>query len=1433
MSNAGQALLTAAGTAVGTYFGYPQLGYAIGNLAGQALFPTQLPDAVGPRLDESPQPPTVVGTPLPLTYGCGEMRGLAIWVGPYTEHENTNQQGGKGGPEQTQRTYTYTRSYAMMFGCRPKGGLLAIRRNGTWVYDVRARREGEAYADFKARMAASEGYLDKIEIYLGDSDQLPSPTIEAIEGVGNVPAYRGRPLIVWIDDDVTAFRTLPPDIVAIWADEVVEAEATETSYSNEVLFPWGSGEYSPATCANEHDYVRTGNEAGTWFPTLESAISDFESLLGFELGSGLLGWSYTMSGGAGDFTQYSGYMSPYFDIVPGEREYLYLHFNTYKPDSGYFATSGDSTIVRQDCNGAAAMGLDAGDGLAWWTGVYADDPTQHKVQADTANATVGLYRFHRRCDNVLQDPIDSAHGETGVTVCWGYGLTSCGGSDDFDDFPYLGYYPDRLITIRRVPRAPDNPCFPRCTPAYPLLAEHADYCVIDGTIVRSASWTKDESTTYKMLSRYTVSSGDVVRYPRNPALPAGHANYADEAFWTAAYNAAVEAGELPAGLAYDATGNGGIDTYPRTQSFGYVLAESFAILIPVAPALADVIGDLCDRSGVSSSELDAGALDADLDYLYIASQSNARTALEQLQAAYLFDLVDSGNMICRHRGGTAVRAYALDDIGAHASDSRAPVPRVNLELTEPAELPALVTIRYIHLDSYATAEQPYGTQAPDQEHTVVFDLAVALSDARAAQLAQIHYTLRHVESESYQLVLPPDQLDVVPGDPITLPLDSDAARARITRSSGNVTGVIAITAVRDEASAYSSDLTGSDTPAIADTVRVRGPTGITLLDLPVIASSDDNAGYRVAARGFLSGWLGAEIQRSRNAGDSWESLALVTAEATQGVVAAPPVDAAPWTWDRTNTLSVTLSDGALATATESAVLSGANLAAYEVRIDGETVGWELIQFANAEQEPDGSWTLSMLLWGRRGTEWAIDQHQVGDRIVLIGTGVKRVSAEAADIGQVLEHRGVSLGTSPDAAQIVEFAPAGTALKPFAPTYIRAENLDDGTTLVRWERRSRTFSDVWRDAFPPALGEESELYDYELRSESGLTIDAGRVSVPQFTFRAFSEQASIPAAVREAQPYAGVVVGLYMEWPAPAVTPSFQVLDEITLERVGLCAIHADAEYATAWLRIGSDWYVTCTGGGFGGDGLFKAAHSAVLANAPGSIDHYATGIGDAQGLCFDGTDLWISEFYGKRLRRLDTSLTSLQVISTASLTDGGPSGMATDGAVLYVVLRGTATTLAAIQIADASVLWNTECQRFGTAVVLAGGRAFVHGVDELTVVDLATGGVVGAIPSWTTSAPDGVDDTLPVPGLRLRVEDGHVVVAYRRNDRRGQVAIDPASLEIVTEWFWEDQPYAGTFGHLLLMGNRIVRAGSDFSNQLTVWQISAEIGRGYAAEGSV
>lgn len=172
-------LFQAAGAALGSVFGPvgAMLGRAAGGLAGaavdRALFGS--PTVTGPRLATARLAGADEGTAIPRLYGTMRIGGTLIWATRFEEEVRTERSGGKATGGQKVKSFAYYANIALGL-C--EGEVAHVRR---------------VWADGR------ELDLTTIQMrfYRGSEDQLPDPLIEAKQGAGNAPAFRGLAYVVF------------------------------------------------------------------------------------------------------------------------------------------------------------------------------------------------------------------------------------------------------------------------------------------------------------------------------------------------------------------------------------------------------------------------------------------------------------------------------------------------------------------------------------------------------------------------------------------------------------------------------------------------------------------------------------------------------------------------------------------------------------------------------------------------------------------------------------------------------------------------------------------------------------------------------------------------------------------------------------------------------------------------------------------------------------------------------------------------------------------------------------------------------------------------------------------------------------------------------------------------------------------------------------
>jgi hypothetical protein len=232
-------LLSAAGAAIGSGFGGTVLGLsgavigrAVGATIGRSIDQRILgagsePVSVG-RIDRLRLTGASDGAPVAQVWGRMRIAGQVIWATEFNE-QVARRGGGKGAPQPKVNEYSYSISLAIA------------------LCEGEIQKVGRIWADGAEIPARGLN----LRVYTGSESQLPDPRIEAVEGAGRAPAFRGIAYVVIEDLDLTPFGNRVPQFsfeVVRRAQPGGQMDATEVPdlVRGVALIP-GTGEYALAT----------------------------------------------------------------------------------------------------------------------------------------------------------------------------------------------------------------------------------------------------------------------------------------------------------------------------------------------------------------------------------------------------------------------------------------------------------------------------------------------------------------------------------------------------------------------------------------------------------------------------------------------------------------------------------------------------------------------------------------------------------------------------------------------------------------------------------------------------------------------------------------------------------------------------------------------------------------------------------------------------------------------------------------------------------------------------------------------------------------------------------------------------------------------------------------------------------------------------------
>ena len=1039
------AVLTIVGYAVGTYFGYPQLGAIVGAAVGYMVQP-DLPTQRGPRLDDRRVQVSTYGVTAPLAYGAVRLAGNVIWSRDLEEIETETEVGGKGGPSQSQVAYTYFGTFAVLLCKNRVRGIRRIWADAVLIFD--------STIDNAAAMNVAFAW------YPGTEDQLPDPTIEASLGVGNVPAYRGFAYIVFNRLPLEKFGNRLPSIsVELLADgewQVTEEEigtAATTLYLNAV-------QRLDGMVVAVSEPVNGTTRLSLIDPATGEVTLSAEHAIDLDASGTLLYWGRML------------YVPPVNEV------WVYQGIGFEKYSAATLAHVGSVNLSYEGWNSAVA----------------AYEPTKRIVVAMRGSSQVGS-------STILPITVGGRVGASASGMFF-VGDVVTGGSSvllGINGLHQFGVFELENLTLVQEQTTTSSGNIGIWD------AVHRRYVVASA----QGLWTISDANPpvielHVVAGMFPSSSPEGMQF-----ISALNAYVVYSSIVGIIVATVIDADTFELIVQDDEASRNGISgafMSPDRPGTAFILGNYQPYNLTLfGTTVGDVVKDLCEQSGLVSADFDVSALVQPLRGYLVSQLAPARGAIDQLANAFLFEGIEQDDVLLfRRRGGATVATLALSDCGAGV-DNAAEHP-VRKARAQEADLPAKL---------YVTSPDPYtdhqpGTQYSERQASHAgeddhLQLAVVMTPTESRRLADaLLFDLwasrnRRTWSTTRKFAR------LVPSDPIML----DGERVRILNRSDDGS-VIRWEGVTDDADVVVQLSSGVQGTFPGQTVVVNVPTTMLLLDIPLLRDADDEPGAYVAAFGVPPHWRGSVLYTSADDGVTWARM-LTVPKPGSAVGAATNILGA-WTggnvFDESNSLNVSLYNGAAESTTRLGMLNGANALA----ISGPQ-GWEVLQYRDAVLEDDGTYTLTGLLRGRRGTEYAMAGHAQGDDVVLLSAStIRNLAIDSAVIGIERPYRAVSVGDTITSTSEQDETITAERLRPWSPVQLGGGRNGDGDVLLQWRRRTRVGGE-WRDSVDASLGEETEAYEVDIFTSSARTVVVRTITgltAPSTTYTAVQQTADFGA-----------------------------------------------------------------------------------------------------------------------------------------------------------------------------------------------------------------------------------------------------------------------------------------------------------------------------------
>lgn len=1024
------------------------------------------------------------GHMVPVTHGTVGVGGNYLWFTDLIPHEKTLGKGMGGGGTMV----TYTVSFLVSFG----EGIRNIRRiwcNGKLVYD--ARPGAKKKKKYKAR----------ISIYDGSEDQLPDPYYESHVGTGDVPAYRGQVTAFFQDFPLKDFGEALPQIMAEVVEEFAAAHhvilindftnrfqyhgfvTLDPRNDRSILIGPSAPTFAPG------DYTTAGTitkiDGAGEVTIVEQAAINHGGTNGFDVDSD--GFIYANSPGV-----------DHGNIPLGKFDPATLTVLTTALNGAATTWFGVPGRIRVDRNSSQKflwlftdVDLDNGHLTAWNT------DTMHLVY-DIPRTTFGIGGGFGGSAKKMQDIDADASGNAwilldggGVTELWR--VKPDGTTDKMGDlsssFPYARFLryvaADNTLVLGRVSGTPGLLKWDIDT-----LSTVKTLNVPPQDFSGFSSFHNPKSTTTIWLPDTYVDSGVSVPLGGQQIFP----QFREIDLVKLTVKRTERFPEIAPQYPMATTGYG----YFRPVNAMYdpeleaIFAEDFLARdigkfslrgAAACVSLESVIEAFSSKAGFDlENEIDASECASDLVCGYVIHERGpVRQMLEPLLTAHGVDAVETdGRVRFLPRNATPLLTIAQSDLAAYADNEQPSKWDVTETRQVERELPVSITVNCF--DEYLDYEQS-SEKAPRVARNVktvaevTVDFPEVFSPRRARQIAERMQYEAWMGRMSHEVSLPPRYMVLDPADVIEVDLDTgETYTFRLTNVDVGQNYVVPVKGVAVDAIVYDDPVQDNTTESpVSGGIPIDSPTILAVIDSPALQDADNGTiGPYLAVAPELgndTAWSGAVVFRAPD-NSAYVEVATMTGAATIGYTLDTLAAPSNWTtWDETSTLTVKLYAGEFTNFTKSDLLNGKGAL---------VVGDEIVQYATASQVDDTTWTLSGP-WtrGRRGTEWAIGSHTVGETVVALDPAtLTRLSDPVSQANMLRYYRAVSIGSFLEDSTAQTETNTGRSLKPYSPTFVHGARDGSNNLTMTALRRSR-YSAPFNPLISPVVGEESESYSLDV------------------------------------------------------------------------------------------------------------------------------------------------------------------------------------------------------------------------------------------------------------------------------------------------------------------------------------------------------------------
>ena len=1062
-SQAGRLAFGLAGASIGSFFGAPGLGATAGLFIGGLVFQDDVNQIIeGPSPADVQITQSAQGIAIPVVYGTYKMAGNVIWTtGSRKDRVETTQSqsvGGKGGgASQSITTVEIKNRISIAYGiCEGVVELIEVWADGDKIFD-------------KSGDIQNSNLMGEFEFFDGTETQNPSPVIEAVEGVGNVPPHRGLAYIVFDDLDLSPFGNRLPNIRFLVTSQAVSSNAR-------IIIP-------PVTGAGSH------------FDGIDGSALDVD-------GTSML--IRAQENGVTVLKKYNFFSGQYESSVPMPVSGFFRNY-AFDDRFVYHSTGAANftNIIKRDRITGDQVGI-SNTTVGNSSSIYA-----YRKRFPVAGTLVeGIGQIYYNGSGIFGGSIHSFDADSMIRQ-WVVAHTTFGNATTVD-WSTLDKAEGSFYSIQD-----GNPSFVTKMDTTGTVSWSVDITASTGLTGGRIKWIRDTDNIL-IIQGTTVAEidGDDGSFIKSATLAGAVGTGQDQAwendparglffYGTGTHIVELDIFNLTSRLILNTSvtpngTNGDTATYNPFRNIVYT--NAFLIFNiegwelnrrSVASVTLDtILADLCTRAGIPSSRFDVTDTASISVRGYAVTQpSNVASNIKPLlEAFFVFAVESDGQLKFKKLSTTSI--LTVDETVLRAGTPDRVESLIVETRTQDIEMPDGVSVRYIDFnEQYQQGIQQAKRRVGNSQNNPVITSPIVFTASEANTIANRLLYQAWARRRLFAFSLPLSLMKVEPGDVITITIATSEVtfngKVWLTKVEF-INNVIFCEAVAIEPTNFTQTVISNDPSSLNDStqgIRLTLPSTLYFLDINLLRDVDNFEGYYagLADMSDRESYPGGTLFE-KFADDSIPKVADFGASVIVGLLKTNVGAFGKNIFDETSVIDVEFFDPDITflSNTEQDVLNGRGA----MLIGRFDLGFEILQYqtaTNINTQGINKWRFTRFLRGRRGTE-QFETHSTNETVIMIpngaASGIINIFDPIANLNIQRDFRPVTFGFIPSQVADVERTNTFARLKPFAPGQFVAEKETDNDVKFDWIRRDR-LGNEWLAFQDAPLSEATEDYEIDI------------------------------------------------------------------------------------------------------------------------------------------------------------------------------------------------------------------------------------------------------------------------------------------------------------------------------------------------------------------